>query len=171
MKNLLWLDLEMTGLDVSKERIIEVAGLVTDFELNTLSQFHSVVHQPQSLLDQMDDWNKNQHGSSGLVDLIADAPSESEVEKKLINWANEFWTEDTSIILAGNSIWQDRRFLEAYFNEFSKKLHYRMLDVSAWKLYFLHKNIEFKKSDSHRAMDDITESISEYKFYLSHLEV
>jgi len=171
MTKLLWLDLEMTGLDVQKERIIEVAGLITDFELKPISEFHSVVYQDASLLEQMDDWNQKQHSSSGLVGLISKAPKEEIVEANLISWCSDHFDANEPIILAGNSIWQDRRFLEAYFIKFSQRLHYRMLDVSSWKLHFLNKKIEFKKSDTHRAVDDIKESIEEYKFYLSHLKI
>ena len=98
----LWLDLEMTGLDVEKERIIEVGAIVTDTGLNELSNFHEVVYQDQDLLERMDDWNKKHHKASGLVDKIPDAKKESEVEKLLCEWCKSQF--DEPIILAGNSI-------------------------------------------------------------------
>lgn len=168
--NFLWVDMEMTGLDVSKERIIEVAALVTDEKLNVLDTYETVVFQPQDLLDKMDDWNKTHHGQSGLLAKIPSGKPESEVDRDLANFTKKHFTEKA--ILAGNSIGQDRLFIDKYLKEFSALLHYRMLDVTAWKIVF--ENLyhqKFQKQDKHRAIDDIQESIAELKFYLNFIKV
>jgi oligoribonuclease len=170
MNKLLWLDLEMTGLDVEKENIIEVAAIVTDMELNFKDTFHSVVNQPQHYLDNMDNWNKKHHSQSGLLDKIPLAPSAEVVEKKLLQFVNKNFKRTEDVVLAGNSIHQDRVFLKKYFKHFSKRLHYRMLDVSSWKLLMRHKGLSFTKTNSHQALDDIRESIEEMKFYLSKIQ-
>ena len=154
----------MTGLDVEKERIIEVGAIITDTDLNELSSYHTVVKQPQALLDGMDEWNTKHHGESGLTAKIPNGKSETDAETELINWCKEHFNEP--IIIAGNSIGQDRLFLEKYFKAFSKTLHYRQLDVTAFKLAFAPKGIEFKKKNAHRAIDDIKESIAEFKFFM-----
>ena len=164
----LWLDLEMTGLDIAKEKIIEVGAIITDTSLNEISNFHEVVFQNQELLDNMDDWNKKHHGASGLIEKIPKAKKETEVEKLLCDWCKEHF--DEPIILAGNSIGQDRLFLEKYFKEFSKLLHYRQLDVTSFKLPFMIAGLSFTKKNTHRAVDDIKESIAEFKFYWSHFK-
>ena len=161
----LWLDLEMTGLDVEKERIIEVGAIVTDTDLQPLSDFHRIVFQPNELLAQMDEWNQSHHGSSGLLDAIPNGDKESIVEKDLIEWCKEHFNEP--IILAGNSIGQDRLFIDKYFKEFSKLLHYRQLDVTSYKLHFSTIGINFQKKNTHRAVDDIKESIEELKYFWS----
>ena len=161
----LWLDLEMTGLDVEKERIIEVGAIITDTNLKPLGDFHRIVSQPDELLKKMDAWNQTHHKSSGLLDAIPNGDKEEMVEKDLIKWCKKYFKEP--IILAGNSIGQDRLFIERYFKEFSKLLHYRQLDVTSFKLHFSTLGIHFKKNNSHRAIDDIKESIEELKYFWS----
>lgn len=164
----LWIDLEMTGLDVTKERIIEVAAIATDAQLNPLGTYEAIVKQPKILLDQMDDWNQKHHSQSGLLAKIPSGKEENFVEKELIQFCKEHI--DEPLILAGNTIGQDRLFLEKYFPEFSKLLHYRQLDVTAFKLAFLPLGIEFKKKNSHRALEDIQESLAEFKFFMAKLK-
>ena len=159
----------MTGLNVEHERIIEVGAIVTDVDLKPLGEFHNVVFQPQSLLDSMDEWNQKHHKASGLLDKIPTGGKEAEVEQELALWSKEHF--DEPIILAGNTIGQDRLFLEKYFKEFSKLLHYRQLDVTSLKLLFSPLGIEFKKKNTHRAIDDIKESIEELKFFKKHFKV
>ena len=113
----LWIDLEMTGLDVEKERIIEIGAIATDTDLNELERFHCIVKQPQELLDKMDDWNTKHHTQSGLIDKIPQGLSEQEAETKLIDWCKNIF--DEPIIIAGNSIGQDRLFLTKYFKAVS----------------------------------------------------
>ena len=162
----MWIDLEMTGLDIEKERIIEIGAIATDTDLNELGRFHCIVKQPQELLDQMDAWNTEHHSKSGLTAKIPDGLDETTAEQKLIEWTHKTF-QDEKVIIAGNSIGQDRLFLNKYFKKFSELLHYRQLDVTAFKLAYAPKGIEFKKKNSHRAMDDILESIEEFRFFTS----
>ncbi len=166
MKKLLWLDMEMTGLDVSKERVLEVAVIVTDMKLEPLAQYEQVVFQDPELLAAMDDWNQKHHGGSGLLAKVPFGKPEAEVDEDLYQLVKQNFDERP--VIAGNSIGQDRLFIDKYFKKFSASLHYRMLDVTSWKLVF--ENIyqkKFPKQDRHRALDDIQESIDELKFYLS----
>lgn len=170
MKKLLWLDMEMTGLDVQKERVLEVAAIVTDLKFTPLAQYEQVVQQPPELLAAMDDWNKKHHGESGLLEKVPQGKAEADVEKDLIHFVKENF--DERAVLAGNSIGQDRLFIDKYFPEFAQLLHYRMLDVTSWKVIFenLYQK-KFPKKDRHRALEDIQESIDELKFYLSFIKV
>ena len=167
----LWIDMEMTGLDVEKERPIEVAALITDLKLNEIAKYHAVIFQPQSLLNKMDDWNRTHHGKSGLLDQIPTGKSMEVVDRELSELIDSVYHGERAI-LAGNSIGQDRLFLDRYFLKTSKLLHYRMLDVSSWKIVFQTMYGKFfDKQESHRAMDDIHESINELKFYMQHVDV
>jgi oligoribonuclease len=170
MNHLLWLDLEMTGLKPETDRILEAAFVVTDLHFQVLERWESVVFQPASVLDSMDAWCKEHHGKSGLTARVPGGISESEAEKKIIEISRKYFSGE-KVVLAGNSIWQDRRFVERYWPNFSALLHYRMLDVSAWKLVF--ENVhgkKFQKKEKHRALEDIEESISELKYYLSSVD-
>jgi len=160
----LWIDLEMTGLEVEKERIIEIGAIATDTDLNEIDRFHCIVKQPQELLDKMDEWNTKHHGESGLTAKIPNGLSEKEAESQLLKWTQEIF-KDEPVIIAGNSIGQDRLFLNKYFLDFSKLMHYRQLDVTAFKLAYAPKGLVYKKNNSHRAIDDIVESIEEFKFF------
>lgn len=170
---LFWIDLEMTGLDVEKEVIIECAAIVTDYDFHVLETYEKVVNQPQTYLDRMDDWNREHHSKSGLTAKIPRGETPDQVEEDLIGLIQRHWPniekKEDKPILAGNSIGQDRLFLNKYFKKFSDQLHYRMLDVSSWKIIFNHKyGIKYEKKNSHRALTDIQESIEELKFYLKH---
>ncbi|MEZ0390710.1 MAG: oligoribonuclease [Pseudobdellovibrionaceae bacterium] len=173
---LFWIDLEMTGLDVDKEVIIECAALITDWEFNVLDTYEAVVNQPNIYLDRMDDWNKEHHTKSGLVAKIPFGKTPDQVEEDLTKLLKTHWPtvekKEDKPILAGNSIGQDRLFLNKYMHRFADQLHYRMLDVSSWKIVFNHKyNVKYAKTNSHRALDDIKESIEELKFYLRHFDI
>ena len=171
MEKLLWLDMEMTGLDVSKERIIEVAAIVTDKNFNELDQYESVVFQEPIFIESMDEWNTKQHNQSGLVAKIPLAPKEKEVESQLCQLIAHHFKKNPAI-LCGNSIGQDRKFIDCYMPELSNKLHYRMLDVTSWKIIMENwYHFEFKKKDNHRALDDIRESIEELKFYMEQIKL
>jgi oligoribonuclease len=163
-----WLDMEMTGLDVEKEVVIEVAAVITDAKLNPLDEYHAVVRQPQSYVDHMDDWNKRTHKASGLTDLIASGKDPADVENDLLKFTEKHFDAKERIILAGNSIGQDRLFVNKYFKRFAERLHYRMLDVTSFKIVFNNMfQISYAKKESrHRAIDDVKESINELKRYL-----
>ena len=170
MDKLLWIDMEMTGLDVDKERIIEVAAIVTDTDFNTLDTYESVVFQEQSYIDSMDEWNTNQHKKSGLTEKIPNAPKESVVETELCSFVKKHFAEEPAI-LCGNSINQDRKFIDAYMPKLANQLHYRMLDVTAWKIIMdLKFNVTYEKKESHRALDDIKESIAELKTFITFID-
>ncbi len=168
-KHLLWIDLEMTGLQVNENVIIEVAALVTDLDFTEIAHYEAVVQQPQKFLDQMDDWNQKHHKDSGLLAKIPHGKSPDLVENELISLARLYFPDPKDRpILSGNSIAQDRLFIDRYFKKFAELLHYRMLDVTSWKIIFQNKfKKDFKKKEQHRALDDIRESVEELKHYLS----
>jgi oligoribonuclease len=168
--NLIWIDLEMTGLDPLVERIIEIATVVTDSYLNILAEGPSIViHQDDSLLDEMDEWNTNQHGSSGLIQRVRDSQvSESEAMNITLDFLRD-WVPAGKSPMCGNTIGQDRRFLVRYMPELADFFHYRNLDVSSvkelvrrWKPELLDG---FIKKGSHLAMDDVYDSIAELAYY------
>jgi oligoribonuclease len=169
-KNLIWIDLEMTGLDVDRERIIEMAIIVTDPELNTLAESPVItVHQPDELLNAMDEWNTKQHGGSGLVGRVkASETSEAEAEQTMIDFLAAYVPAGVSP-MCGNSVHQDRKFLHRYMPKLEAYFHYRNLDVSTlkelarrWRPDVLDT---LKKQGSHLALDDIRDSIDELKHY------
>lgn len=167
MAKFLWLDMEMTGLDVEKEVPIEVAAIICDEQFKELETYHAVIKQPQSYLDAMDSWNKEHHGASGLTAQIPNGTEPTRVETELCQLLDRHFQGEPAV-LCGNSISQDRLFITKYLPNFNKKLHYRMLDVTAWKVVFQAMyGIKFEKKNSHRAIDDIRESMSELKHYLS----
>lgn len=168
--NLIWIDLEMTGLDPDNDVIIEVATLVTDAHLNILAEGPSLaVHQSNEVLDAMDEWCTNQHGRSGLTQRVKDSTvSEAEAEAQTIAFLKQYVPAGKSP-MCGNSICQDRRFLYRYMPELEKFFHYRNLDVSSvkelarrWKPEVLEG---LKKNGTHLAMDDIRDSVNELKHY------
>ncbi len=167
MTKLLWIDMEMTGLEIEKEVIIEVAAAVTNLDLDLEESYHAIVKQPQLFIDQMDAWNQQHHKESGLIDLVPSGRSPDQVENDLLDLLQRHF-QDEKVVLAGNTISQDRLFINKYFPKFAERLHYRMLDVTSWKLIFVNKlGIKFDKRNSHRAIDDILESIEELKYYIS----
>lgn len=163
---LLWLDMEMTGLDVEREVPIEVAAIATDWKFNVLGDYHTVICQPKKYLDAMDDWNQKQHRESGLIDLIPQGKSPELVDQELAAFIRKNFAVERAI-LAGNSIAQDKLFITKYMPKTNALLHYRTMDVTAWKVIFNGVyNLKFKKKDGHRALDDIHESINELKYYM-----
>jgi len=172
-KQILWVDLEMTGLDPGRDKILEVAAIVTDWDFNEIASFETVIHRPDSVLDTMNEWCVTQHGASGLTERVRESHiSEPEAEEQLIAFARKHCGEDAKILLAGNSIHMDRRFIEQQWKTFDELLHYRMLDVSAWKVVFEGKyRKKFAKPDEHRALADIRGSIMELKYYLEKVRV
>jgi len=168
--NLVWMDLEMTGLDPDRDRVIEVAIVVTDSQLNTLAEAPVlVVHQHDTVLDAMDQWNKSTHARSGLIDKVkASVLTESAVEDQLLAFLAQHAPGKTSP-LCGNSICQDRRFLARHMPRLEAYFHYRNLDVSTvkelarrWKPEIVKGLV---KQGKHEALADIYESIEELKYY------
>lgn len=168
---LLWVDMEMSGLDVTKEVPIEVAAIATDWQMNIIAEYHTVIKQPQHYLDNMDDWNRTHHRDSGLTALIPNGKDPLLVDEELAAFSKKYFPFDRGAILAGNSIAQDRLFIDAYMPKFRATLHYRMMDVTSWKvMYNGIFDLRFKKKDAHRALDDIHESIAEMKYYLAFID-
>ena len=166
---LLWVDLEMTGLNPETDRILEVAAIVTDFDFNELDSYESVINQSDTVLRNMNEWSRQTHAASGLVAKIKSAPIEEVVQNSFAEFIDKNF-ENEPAILAGNSIHQDRRFIRQWWPKVDSKLHYRMLDVSSYKIIMQNKfGKEFTKKETHRALDDIKESIAELKFYLKTL--
>lgn len=166
-KKLLWIDMEMTGLNPEKEVIIEVAAIITDFDLKEIATYHAIVKQPQSYLDGMDEWNTTHHGKSGLTAAVPNGREPSLVESELIALIDREMGSEPAII-AGNSISQDRAFINKHFLTLAARLHYRMLDVTAWKIMMNEKySVKYAKKGAHRAIDDIRESLDEMKLYLA----
>ncbi|ACT14768.1 oligoribonuclease [Pectobacterium aroidearum] len=168
--NLIWIDLEMTGLNPERDRIIEIATLVTDANLNVLAEGPVLaVHQSDSQLALMDDWNVRTHGASGLTDRVkASTTDERAAELETLAFLQK-WVPAGKSPICGNSIGQDRRFLFRYMPELEAYFHYRYLDVSTlkelarrWKPEIL---TGFKKQGTHQAMDDIRESLAELAYY------
>ncbi len=169
---LLWVDLEMTGLEPDKDKILEVAAIATDMQLNEIATYEAVVKADEKLIKSRmvgDFWEKNSGTRDALMAQNKDGKPVKEVEKELIDFIDKYFGK--TIYLAGNSIHQDRKFIEREMPELDKKLHYRMLDVSAWKIYFENAlNKKFTKPENHRALDDINGSIEELKWYLTFLK-
>lgn len=168
--NLIWIDLEMTGLEPEHNVIIEIATIVTDGELNTLAEGPVIaVHQDDIVLDEMDDWNQHHHGVSGLIDRVKHSlVSVSEAEQQTLEFLRQ-WVPLGASPMCGNSICQDRRFMARSMPELEAYFHYRNLDVSTLKelvkRWAPHKMEGFSKKGTHQALDDIRESIAELQYY------
>ncbi len=172
-QNLIWLDMEMSGLSPETDSILEVALVVTDAQLNTVAEAPVlVVHQSDAVLDGMDNWNKGTHGKSGLIDKVkASLLGNAEVEARMIDFLQQHVGAGNSP-MCGNSICQDRRFLARHMPKLEAYFHYRNLDVSTVKELARRWRPElydgFKKENRHEALADIYESISELKYYREH---
>ncbi len=171
--NLVWIDMEMTGLDPDNDRIIEVAAVVTDANLNVLAEGPVIaVHQSDATLDKMDNWNKGTHGRSGLIDRVkASTIDEAQAEEQLIAFLRQ-WVPANKAPMCGNSICQDRRFMARGMPKLEAFFHYRNLDVSTLKELCRRWKPElasgFKKAQKHTALADIIESIEELRYYREH---
>ncbi len=171
--NLIWIDLEMTGLDTQNDVIIEIATIVTDADLNILAEGPMIaIHQPDSVMSGMDDWNTKQHGGSGLTERVKQSQyNEAQAEKETIDFLRQYVPAKASP-MCGNSICQDRRFLARCMPELEAFFHYRNLDVSSikelvkrWKPGI---SSGLSKQSSHLAMDDVKDSINELIYYRTH---
>lgn len=167
---LLWVDLEMTGLDVPKDRIIEVAVLVTDFNFSVLDSYEAVIHHGDEAVNNMNPWGASQHSASGLTAKVRSSKlTEEQVIGEVVGLIKAQFGDELAI-LAGNSIWNDRNFIRHWWPEVDQLLHYRMLDVSSFKVLMQGQTgFVFEKDSSHRAQDDIQASIDELKAYLQKL--
>ena len=169
---LLWIDLEMTGLDPEKDRILEVAAIATDMKMEEIDDYQAIVKVDDKLMKERmigKFWDENKKARDALFAQNAEGRPVREVEKELVEFVDKNFGK--VVYLAGNSIHQDRKFIEREMPELNKKLHYRMLDVSAWKIYFENAlNKRFQKPEEHRALDDIKGSIEELKWYLTFLK-
>ena len=168
--NLIWIDLEMSGLDTQTDYILEIATIVTDKNLNILGEGPNlVINQPDEVMNNMDNWNTNQHTKSGLIHRVKDSDvTETLAEQQTIKFLEKFVFKGQSP-LCGNTICQDRRFLARCMPELESYCHYRNVDVSSirelGKRWYFEDVDNFQKKSNHRALDDIRESIDELRYY------
>lgn len=171
---LIWVDLEMTGLDPKRDVVIEIAAIVTDSELNTLAEGPVIaIHQPEQVLAAMDEWNTTHHTRSGLLDRVrASAIDEAAAEDQTLAFLRQ-WVTPGSSPMCGNSICQDRRFMARHMPRLERYFHYRNLDVSTLKILMQMWRPELEpgvvKAGSHQALDDIRESVEELRYYRKHM--
>jgi oligoribonuclease len=171
--HLIWIDLEMTGLNPETDRILEIATIVTDSELNIVEQGPVyAIHQNDTVLNGMDNWNKEHHSSTGLIKRVKSSSlDEKEAEEKTISFIKKYVKKGSSP-LCGNTIYQDRAFLKKYMQELESYFHYRIIDVSSIKELILRWYPDlpvFKKENTHEALKDILESIEELKYYKTNI--
>lgn len=169
---ILWLDLEMTGLSITHDLILEVAVIVTDWEFKEIASYQGIIKNKITLLKKRlaansSFWDVNPGSRDGLLQQNQDGKSLREIEDELLSFIDEHFKSGVPVLLGGNSVHVDRRFIIANWPRLDGRLHYRMLDVSAWKVVFEGKfKTKFAKPDAHRALDDIRGSIEELKYYL-----
>ncbi len=169
---ILWIDLEMTGLSPTNDLILEVAAIATDWDFKELDTYHGIVKNKASILKKQmalnsTFWDAQPDSKVGLLKQNRSGKSIKSVEKELLSFIDKNFKAGVPVLLAGNSIHMDRRFIITNWPKLDAKLHYRMLDVSAWKVVFEGKfKKNFAKSDNHRALDDIRGSIAELQYYL-----
>jgi oligoribonuclease len=167
---LLWIDLEMTGLDPEQDVILEVSAEITDFNLKTLASYEARLRQPrETVLDRMQKniwWADYPENRDEFINKLEQGKLSGEVEKELIALVEEHFGNEPAV-LAGNSIYNDRKFITEWWPALDLKLHYRMLDVSSWKVFMQGRyGVDFEKQEVHRAYDDIQASIAELQHYL-----
>lgn len=160
----------MTGLDPAEDRILEAAVIILDHQWEELAIWETAVCQPPDILAGMNDWCQQHHQASGLLDRVPAGISEPQLDEQLSELVKAHWG-GLAALLCGNSIHQDRRFIDRWLPHLSQLLHYRMLDVSSFKVVFQEfYGQTYEKQNRHRALDDIRESIAELRFYLKHIQ-
>lgn len=175
--SLLWCDLEMTGLDERNDLILEIAMITTDWDFNEIATYEGVIKHDDSLLQQKLAanalfWDANPLARDGLIGQNSKGKTLTEIEDEIMEFVGKHFGSGEKILLAGNSIHIDRRFIAVQMSAFDKKLHYRMLDVSAWKVVFEGKfKKRFTKPEEHRALGDIRGSIQELQYYLKKIKL
>jgi oligoribonuclease len=172
--NLVWVDMEMTGLDPDADRVLEVATVITDSRLNILAEGPVLaIHQSDAVLEAMDEWNTTQHGRSGLTGRVRDSSIDEGAAERLTLDFLEQWVPAGASPMCGNSICQDRRFMARHLPALERFFHYRNLDVSSLKILAQRWRPDvaasFNKTGAHLALDDILESIAELRHYREHL--
>lgn len=174
---ILWVDLEMTGLDAENDLILEVAAIATDWDFKEIATYQGIVkNEDMSLQERLTAnsvfWDANPDSKNGLLAQNVDGKDLEEIENELLAFVDEHYAADVPVILAGNSIHMDRQFIVKQWSRLNSRLHYRMLDVSAWKLVFEGKyGKKFVKPEEHRALGDIRGSIMELKYYLTKVRI
>ncbi len=172
---LLWMDLEMTGLDPNEDRILEVAVIATDWDFNEIARYEAVKKVGPNLMKERmvgEFWEKFPAVRDQLMEQNEGGKNGRTVENELLEFIDKNFAEGERILLAGNSIHQDRKFIDNEWPRLSQRLHYRMLDVSAWKVVFDGKyRKRFAKVENHRALDDIRGSIEELQYYLKRVKI
>lgn len=176
-KKILWVDLEMTGLQAEHDVILEVAAIATDWNFRELGVYEGVVQHDLVMLDERlaanaAFWDANPEARDGLLEQNTRGKAADVIERELLAFIDETIGRDAPVLLAGNSIHMDRQFIDRYWPKLAARLHYRMLDVSAWKVVFEGKyGKKFAKPETHRALDDIRGSISELMYYIKKVKV
>ncbi len=172
---ILWIDLEMTGLDPIEDRILEVAAIATDWDFKEMATYEAVKKVGPNLMKSRmvgEFWDKFSDVRTALMEQNTDGKNGRAVENELLAFIDEHFDADTPVLLGGNSIHQDRKFIENEWPRLNARLHYRMLDVSAWKVVFDGKyKKRFAKPEAHRALEDIRGSIMELKYYIGKVRV
>ena len=165
---LVWIDLEMTGLDYHHDAILEIATIITDTNLNIIATGPElVIHQPEEILNRMDAWCVETHGKSGLLEKVQNSTITVQAEEQTLQFLQQYCEKQTAP-LCGNTVWFDKLFLKKDMPALVDFLHYRIVDVTAFKIMlsaWSGKNVAFKKQNNHRALDDIKESIAELQYY------
>lgn len=176
-KRILWMDLEMTGLEPTEDRILEVGAIVTDWEFEEIARYEAVIRVDVEIVEKRMTgkfWEENAAVRDALIEQnnSENAKDSLTVENELLEFIDKHFEKDTPVLLAGNSIHQDRRFIVNEWQRLDTKLHYRMLDVSAWKVVFEGRfGKKFAKAEAHRAVEDIKGSIEELKYYLKKIVI